>query len=100
MMDDQDGYFGKDVAATYDDGFEGQFDPAVIEVTADALAVTATLLPDTVAPAAGAVIDTVGLLFTLMLTAGDVPLLLPESVATAVKLCTPLVRVVASSKVL
>jgi SAM-dependent methyltransferase len=37
-MDDQDGYFGKDVAATYDDGFEGQFDPAVIEVTADALA--------------------------------------------------------------
>ena len=38
MTDDQDGYFGEDVAATYDDGFEGQFDPAAIDVTADALA--------------------------------------------------------------
>jgi len=37
-MNDEDGFFGEDVAATYDDGFEGQFDPAVIEVTADALA--------------------------------------------------------------
>jgi SAM-dependent methyltransferase len=37
-MKDEDGYFGEDVAATYDDGFEGQFDPAVIEVTAGALA--------------------------------------------------------------
>jgi len=37
-MKDEDGYFGEDVAATYDDGFEGQFDPAVIDVTADALA--------------------------------------------------------------
>jgi SAM-dependent methyltransferase len=37
-MNDEDGYFGEDVAATYDDGFEGQFDPAVIEATADALA--------------------------------------------------------------
>jgi SAM-dependent methyltransferase len=37
-MNDEDGYFGEDVAATYDDGFEGQFDPAVIEGTADALA--------------------------------------------------------------
>jgi SAM-dependent methyltransferase len=36
--DDADGYFGEDVAAIYDDGFEGQFDPAVIETTADALA--------------------------------------------------------------
>jgi Methyltransferase domain len=37
-MDDHDGYFGEDVAASYDDGFEGHFDPAVIDVTADALA--------------------------------------------------------------
>ena len=37
-MEDEDGYFGEDVAASYDDGFEGQFDPAVIEVTAAALA--------------------------------------------------------------
>ncbi|HEY1002026.1 MAG TPA: class I SAM-dependent methyltransferase [Streptosporangiaceae bacterium] len=37
-MEDADGYFGEDVAAAYDDGFEGQFDPAVIETTADALA--------------------------------------------------------------
>ena len=37
-MNDEDGYFGEDVAATYDDGFEGHFDPAVIEVTAGALA--------------------------------------------------------------
>src|SRR5436309_1294188 len=37
-MNDEDGYFGEDVAATYDDGFEGHFDPAAIEVTADALA--------------------------------------------------------------
>src|SRR5689334_24610448 len=37
-MNDEDGYFGEDVAATYDDGFEGQFDPSVIEVTAGALA--------------------------------------------------------------
>ena len=40
-MDDEDGYFGEDVAATYDDGFEGHFDPAVIGVTADALATLA-----------------------------------------------------------
>src|SRR5882757_7629436 len=37
-MSEEDGYFGEDVAASYDDGFEGQFDPAVIDVTADALA--------------------------------------------------------------
>jgi SAM-dependent methyltransferase len=37
-MDDKDGYFGEDVAASYDDGFEGQFDPAVIGTTADTLA--------------------------------------------------------------
>jgi SAM-dependent methyltransferase len=36
--DDADGYFGEDVAATYDDGFEDQFDPAVIDVTAGVLA--------------------------------------------------------------
>jgi SAM-dependent methyltransferase len=40
-MNDEDGYFGEDVAATYDDGFEGHFDPAVIGVTADALATLA-----------------------------------------------------------
>jgi SAM-dependent methyltransferase len=37
-MDDKDGYFGEDVAASYDNGFEGQFDPAVIGTTADTLA--------------------------------------------------------------
>jgi len=37
-MNDEDGYFGEDVAATYDDGFEGHFDPVVIGVTADTLA--------------------------------------------------------------
>jgi len=37
-MDDHDGYFGEDVAAGYDDGFEGHFDPAVIDLTADTLA--------------------------------------------------------------
>jgi SAM-dependent methyltransferase len=37
-MKDEDGYFGEDVAASYDDGFEGQFDPAVIDVTAGTLA--------------------------------------------------------------
>src|SRR5579859_2483184 len=37
-MSEEDGHFGEDVAATYDDGFEGQFDPAVIDVTAGALA--------------------------------------------------------------
>jgi SAM-dependent methyltransferase len=37
-MKDDDGYFGEDVAASYDDGFEGQFDPAVIGVTAGTLA--------------------------------------------------------------
>jgi SAM-dependent methyltransferase len=36
--DDADGYFGEDVAATYDDGFEDQFDPAVIDATAGVLA--------------------------------------------------------------
>jgi SAM-dependent methyltransferase len=37
-MSEEDGYFGEDVAASYDDGFEGQFDPAVIGVTAGTLA--------------------------------------------------------------
>jgi len=37
-MNDEDGYFGEDVAASYDDGFEGQFDPAVIDITAGTLA--------------------------------------------------------------
>jgi predicted TPR repeat methyltransferase len=35
---DADGYFGEDVAAAYDDGFEDQFDPAVIDATAGVLA--------------------------------------------------------------
>jgi hypothetical protein len=35
---DADGYFGEDVAATYDDGFEVQFDPGVIDATAGVLA--------------------------------------------------------------
>ena len=35
---DADGYFGEDVAATYDDGFEDQFDPEVIDATAGVLA--------------------------------------------------------------
>jgi hypothetical protein len=35
---DPDGYFGEDVAATYDDGFEDQFDPEVIDATAGVLA--------------------------------------------------------------
>lgn len=37
-MDDQDGYFGERVAAQYDDDESVMFDPAVIEVTVDALA--------------------------------------------------------------
>src|SRR5947209_177804 len=37
-MSEEDGNFGEDVAASYDDGFEGHFDPAVIDVTAGALA--------------------------------------------------------------
>ncbi|QXE32993.1 class I SAM-dependent methyltransferase [Streptomyces sp. GMY02] len=37
-MDDQDGYFGERVAATYDDSSGGEFDPGVIETTADFLA--------------------------------------------------------------
>ncbi|MFB7272643.1 class I SAM-dependent DNA methyltransferase [Streptomyces sp. NPDC056244] len=37
-MDDQDGYFGERVAATYDDSSGGPFDPGVIGTTADFLA--------------------------------------------------------------
>src|ERR1039458_3972019 len=37
-MDDADGYFGERVAATYDDPSSEEFDPAVIERTADVLA--------------------------------------------------------------
>src|SRR4051812_38312764 len=37
-MSEEDGYFGEAVAASYDDGFEGHFDPAAIDVTAGALA--------------------------------------------------------------
>ncbi|MBM2618929.1 class I SAM-dependent methyltransferase [Actinoplanes sp. LDG1-06] len=37
-MDDPDGYFGEDVAQTYDDATGGEFDPAVISRTAEVLA--------------------------------------------------------------
>jgi SAM-dependent methyltransferase len=37
-MDDADGYFGERVSATYDDPSSEEFDPAVIERTADVLA--------------------------------------------------------------
>jgi len=37
-MDDEDGYFGERVAATYDDSSEGMFDPALVEVVAGVLA--------------------------------------------------------------
>jgi SAM-dependent methyltransferase len=37
-MDDQDGYFGEHVAATYDDSSEGMFDPAVVDTAAGVLA--------------------------------------------------------------
>jgi SAM-dependent methyltransferase len=37
-MDDEDGYFGERVAATYDDSSEGMFDPALVAVVADVLA--------------------------------------------------------------
>ena len=37
-MDDEDGYFGERVAATYDDSSEGMFDPAVVDTVAGVLA--------------------------------------------------------------
>jgi SAM-dependent methyltransferase len=37
-MDDEDGYFGERVAATYDDSAGGMFDPAFIDSVADMLA--------------------------------------------------------------
>ena len=37
-MEDEDGYFGERVAATYDDSSEDMFDPAVVAVVADVLA--------------------------------------------------------------
>jgi SAM-dependent methyltransferase len=37
-MDDEDGYFGERVAASYDDSSEGMFDPALVAVVADVLA--------------------------------------------------------------
>ena len=45
-MDDADGYFGERVAATYDDPSSEEFDPAVIERTADVLAGLAGPRPD------------------------------------------------------
>jgi SAM-dependent methyltransferase len=40
-MTDDDGYFGEDVAATYDDDSDDMFDPAVVEPTVDFLAALA-----------------------------------------------------------
>ncbi|GGX39859.1 class I SAM-dependent DNA methyltransferase [Streptomyces noursei] len=37
-MDDEDGYFGKSVAATYDDASAGMFAPGVVDPTVDFLA--------------------------------------------------------------
>ena len=37
-MDDEDGYFGERVAATYDDSSEDMFDPAVVDTVAGVLA--------------------------------------------------------------
>src|SRR5450631_4184050 len=63
-----------------------------------AVAETVTLLPDTVAPAAGAVIATVvTALLTVILTGADGIALFAESVATAVRVCVPLVSFVLSS---
>jgi hypothetical protein len=65
----------------------------------DAVAVT-VIAPETVAPETGELMDTVGgvvsdvLLFTVKDTAALVALLFDVSVATAVRLCLPLVRVV------
>ncbi len=40
-MEDRDGYFGEEVAATYDDPSSDMFDDAVVEVTVDVLAALA-----------------------------------------------------------
>ena len=37
-MEDEDGYFGERVAASYDDSSEGMFDPALVDTVADVLA--------------------------------------------------------------
>ena len=37
-MEDEDGYFGERVAATYDDSSDGKFDPVLVETVADVLA--------------------------------------------------------------
>src|SRR3954451_11238150 len=64
----------------------------------DAVAVTATLLPATVVPLAGAVIATVGgvasTLFTVTATAPAVVVLPAASRATAVSACDPFAEVV------
>ena len=65
-----------------------------------AVALTATLAPDTVAPAAGAVTDTVGgvvsgvALETVTLTAAEVVVFPAASRATAVSECVPLLTAV------
>jgi hypothetical protein len=37
-MEDEGGYFGERVAASYDDSSEGMFDPALVDTVADVLA--------------------------------------------------------------
>ena len=39
-MDDEDGYFGESVAATYDESSADMFDPAVVEPAVDVLTST------------------------------------------------------------
>jgi len=67
----------------------------------DALALTVTV-PDTVAPLAGAVIETVGdvgvELLTVTVTPALVPVLPAVSVATAASVCAPLLSVVVFSE--
>jgi hypothetical protein len=64
------------------------------------VALTATLAPDTVAPAAGAVTDTVGgavsaaALETVTLTGAEVVVFPAASRATALSACVPLLSVV------
>ena len=66
-------------------------------LTAAAVAVTTTWLPDTVAPFAGTVIETLGLLLTVIPTAAELLLVLLVSVAIAVTVCDPLLSFVVSS---
>ena len=69
----------------------------VSPVPAVAVAVTGRL-PETVAPEAGVVITTVvDVLLTVIPTGAEVVVLFAESVATAVRVCEPLLSLVESS---